>query len=324
MRASRLLSMLILLQLRGRLTAQALAEEFELSPRSVYRDMDALSAAGVPIYADRGPGGGFSLLDGYRTRLTGLAAPEAEALLLAGLPAAAAALGLAHPAAAARLKLLAALPPEASKGAARIGERFHLDPLDWYRRAEAPAHLPLIAKAIWGERHLSTHYAGWPAAVRRKIDPLGLVLKAGAWYLLARSRGNVRTYKVERMSDPVMLDEGFAYPHGFDLAAHWRAEVERYEKGLRRGEARLRVSPAALSEIKRLGANIAEAVATAQTGLDGWREAAVPIEGADHAARLLLGFGREIEVLAPAALRRRLAELARQVLALYAEAAAPE
>ena len=309
--------MLILLQLRGRLTAQALAEEFELSPRSVYRDMDALSAAGVPIYADRGPGGGFSLLDGYRTRLTGLAAPEAEALLLAGLPAAAAALGLAHPAAAARLKLLAALPPEASKGAARIGERFHLDPLDWYRRAEAPAHLPLIAKAIWGERHLSTHYAGWPAAVRRKIDPLGLVLKAGAWYLVARSGGHVRTYKVERMMETGALDEGYDYPAAFDLAAHWRADLERFEKSLWRGEAKLRVSAAASSWLHGLGTEVADAIMAAPVGPDGWREAMVPIESVEHAARQIASFGDEIEVIAPAALRRRLAEHARRILTLY-------
>jgi len=320
MRASRLLSTLILLQLRGRMTAQALAEEFEISVRSVYHDIDALSAAGVPVYADRGPGGGFNLLDGYRTRLTGLNPGEAETLLLAGLPGAAADLGLAQEAAAARLKLLAALPPDAGKGAARIGERFHLDPFGWYKRAVSPQHLPLIARCLWGEKRLSIGYEGWPPALRRKLDPLGLVLKAGAWYLVARVASSMRTYKVERILAIDALEESFAYPAKFELAAHWRAEIERYEKSLRRAEARLRVSPTALSALEGLGAGIADAVAAAPAGRDGWREAVVPIESIEHAARELVSFTDEIEVLAPAPLRQLLAERARRLLALYGEA----
>ena len=322
MRASRLLSILIRLQLRGRLTAQALADEFEVSIRTIYRDIDALSAAGVPVLADRGRAGGFRLVDGYRTRLTGLAAGEAATLLLAGLPGPAADLGLATPRAEARNKLLAAISPSASAAAARVGDRLHLDPFDWYRRATPPACLPAIAQAVWGERRLAIRYESWSATVRRRIDPLGLVLKAGVWYLVARAGRDVRTYKVAKVLELEALEETFDYPAGFDLAVHWRAQVQRFEAGLHKGEATLRVSAAALSRLDRLGADIADAVLRTQPDPGGWRQAVVPIESINHAASLLLGFADDIEVLAPLALRRQLAARARRVAAMYRTAPA--
>lgn len=317
MRANRLLSILLLLQSRGRLTAQALAAEFEVSVRTVYRDIDELSAAGVPVYADRGPGGGFALLDGYRTRLTGMTASEAETLLLAGLPGPAADLGLAEPLAAARLKLLAAVPQAAGEGAARVGDRFHLDPVDWYRRAEPPPHLPAIARAVWGQRRLVIRYESWSATVRRTVDPLGLVLKAGTWYLMARIGDGIRTYKVAKVLDLDVLSDGFDYPAGFDLAAQWQESLQRFARELRRAEAVLLVSPEALPLLDRLGADAVEAVQQAEPDAEGWRRATVPIEGVGHAARLLLGFTDTIEVLDPPELRQALAEGARRVMQLY-------
>lgn len=318
MRADRLLSMLMVLQLRGCVTAQALADEFEVSVRTVYRDIDDLSAAGIPVYADRGPGGGFRLQDGYRTRLTGLSLAEAGTLLLVGAPELACHLGLAEPLAAARLKLLAALPPAASDGAARVGSRFHLDPVDWYRRATPPLHLRAIARAVWDSRRLDVRYESWSATVRRVLDPLGLVAKSGAWYLVARTQGgSIRTYKVAKVLDLAVLDQQFAYPSGFDLARHWRSELKRFEADILRAEATLRVAAAALSRIERLGAAAAEAVLAAPAGADGWRQAVVPIEGIGHAAGLLLGFAEDIEVVAPRALREEPSRRARRVLALY-------
>lgn len=317
MRASRLLSILITLQIRGRVTARSLAEEFEVSIRTIYRDIDELSAAGVPVYADRGPGGGFRLLDGYRTRLTGFTADEAETLLLTGLPGPAADLGLSEPLAAARLKLLAALPPTAGDTAARIGSRFHLDVVDWYRRSPPPAFLPVIAHAVWEEKRLSIRYESWSATVARTIDPLGVVMKAGSWYLVARAGGSIRTYKVAQIHELETLEQSFLYPDGFDLAVHWRTELKRFEKSLRRGEATLLVSPAALSRIDRLGADAAEAVLAARADADGKRVATIPIEGVAHAASLLLGFADEVEVLSPPALRAEIARRAEAILSLY-------
>ena len=319
MRASRLLSILILLQLRGRLTADVLAGEFEVSLRTIYRDIDHLSAAGIPVYADRGPGGGFRLLDGYRTKLTGFTAAEAQALALAGLPGPAADLGLGEALGAARLKLQAAMPSAMREGAGRIGERFHLDPANWYRRAAAPRHLAAIAQAVWGERRLRIRYESWSTTVRRTVDPLGIVMKAGEWYLVARVSGGYRTYRIAKVLDLEALEEGFERPAGFDLSAHWRQDLRRFEASLRRGEAVLRVSGAALSRLDRLGADIAEPIIAALPDAKGWRQAMVPIEGIEQAAAMLLSFGAEIEVVSPPALRRQLAERAQQVLTLYAD-----
>jgi len=320
MRASRLLSILITLQLRGRVTARDLAAQFEVSVRTLYRDIDELSAAGVPVYADRGPGGGFQLLGGYRTRLTGLTPDEAEAMLLMGLPGPAAELGLAAPAAAARLKLLAALPPGAGAGALRVAERFHLDPLGWHRRAPPPApHLAEAARAVWEARRLELRYESWSATVRRGLDPLGLVQKAGAWYLVARAGRSVRTYRLAKILDLEVLGETFDRPADFDLAAYWREGVARFEAELRRETATLGVAPGALSRLDQLGADIAEAVLAATPDAGGRRRAVVPIESTTHAARLLLGFGDGIEVEAPKDLRREMARLAARVTALYGD-----
>ncbi|MCU1359905.1 MAG: transcriptional regulator [Ilumatobacteraceae bacterium] len=317
MRASRLLSMLILLQLRGRVTAQALADEFEVSVRTIYRDMDELSAAGVPVYADRGPGGGFQLLDGYRTKLTGMTPNEAETLLLAGLPGAAADLGLAEPLAAARLKLLAAMPASSGEGAARVGERFYLDVVDWYRHAPPPPDLATVAQAVWQNQRLSIRYESWSATTRRRVDPLGLVMKAGSWYMVARANGNLRTFKIANVSDVHVLDETFEHPPGFDLAAHWQAALQRFEKSLQHGHAVVRVSPGAMSRLDRLSAAAMEAVVNAAPGDDDWRQATIPIESVSAGATALLSFADEIEVLSPPELRAELARLAATVTQLY-------
>ena len=317
MRASRLLSMMLILQLRGRVTAQELADEFEVSVRTIYRDMDELSAAGIPVFADRGPGGGFQLLDGYRTKLTGLTPSEAETLLLSGLPGPAADMGLAEPLAAARLKLLAALPAAAVDGAARVGERFHLDAVDWYRHNPPPAHLPAIAQAVWQDRRISIHYESWSATTRRRVDPLGLVMKAGSWYMVARTGGSIRTFKIGNVLELEVLDETFEHPAGFDLAAHWRESLHRFERSLQSGHARVRVSRGAMSRLDRLSAAAMEAIVVVSPDDDGWREATIPIESVADATSALIAFGDDVVVVAPPELRTELARRAATVLAMY-------
>jgi predicted DNA-binding transcriptional regulator YafY len=315
MRASRLLSILILLQLRTRLTARALAEEFEVSERTIYRDIDALSAAGVPVYGDRGPGGGFQLLDGYRTRLTGLASDEAEAMLMIGLPGPAAALGLGPAASRAKGKLLASLAPGSVDGAVRIGGRFHLDPVDWYRDDQPAEHLPRLTRAVLDQRVVEMRYESWTATHDWRIEPLGLVMKGGGWYCVAAARGKTRIFKVSNILSATMLDTMFERPAGFELGSFWSMATERFESELRQGEAVLRASPVGLKRLARLGSYAARAVqAAGAVERDGWVRLTLPVERPEQAALDLLAIGPEIEVIDPPALRAALRELAGQII----------
>lgn len=311
MRASRLLSILILLQLRARLTAEALAEEFEVSVRTIYRDIDALSAAGIPVYGDRGPGGGFQLLDGYRTKLTGLASDEAEAMLMIGMPGPAAELGLGAAASRARGKLLAALTPGGSRDADRIADRFHVDPVDWYRAAEPVAHLPAIARAVLDARPVAMTYESWTGVRDWRVEPLGLVMKGGHWYLVARGGGKVRIFRVSNIRSQSIGEEPFERPDAFDLPAYWSAEIARFERDLRPGRARIRCSPEGLRRLAELGAFGADAARSAgPADKDGWRETTVAVEHPERAALALIGIGEEMEVLSPEPLRTALRSLA--------------
>jgi predicted DNA-binding transcriptional regulator YafY len=319
MRASRLLAILMLLQTRGRMTAEALASEFEVSVRTIYRDVDQLSAADVPIYADRGPNGGFALLDGYRTKLTGFTPAEAETLFLAGLPGPAAELGLGSVLAAVQLELTAALPESARASARRIAERVHLDPVGWFRSAEEARLLPAIAQAVWDETCLDVRYRMGAGSVSRRLKPLGLVLKAGVWYLVAQVGEQTRTYRVSHMLEATPSVERFARPRDFDLAVAWAGAARAYERGVYRDKAVLRASPAGMRRLELMGAPVSRAAAETAGPPDskGRRRVTIPIESVERAATDLIGLGTEIEVLGPAALRRRIADLARAVTRVY-------
>ena len=320
MRASRLLSLLMLLQSRGRVSAQVLAEALEVSVRTIHRDVDELSASGVPIWADRGRLGGFQLQPGWRTRVDGLTAPEAQAMFLGGLPGPAAELGLGEAMASAQLKLLAALPDGWREDARRVSARFHLDPIDWYRGPSATDHLPAIAQAVWSERRVAMRYESWKGEVSRRVDPLGLVLKAGIWYLAAQVGMGVRTYRLSNILDLEVVDESFERPKEFDLAAWWLASTKRFEKALAVDTAQLRVSASGMKALRDLGAAVAQAAEASASEPDetGWRRVTIPIESITHAAAQVLHLGAQAEVLKPAALRRELLERVSAVAALYA------
>jgi predicted DNA-binding transcriptional regulator YafY len=323
MRAGRLVSLLLLLQTRGRMTAQALADELEVSVRTVYRDVESLGASGVPIYADRGPAGGYQLLDGYRTRLTGLTRDEAGTLFLAGVPGPAAELGLGSVLAAAELKLRASLPGELADRADRVRERFHLDAPGWFRGDEPTPHLAVVADAVWSSRRLSVRYRRWkaPREVSRTLSPLGVVLKAGRWYLVAGSGEHVTAYRVTNILDAVVLDEAVERPAGFDLAGFWREWTERYERGVYTASATVRMTTRALEATAFIFAPEMSRVARASAGApdaSGRVLTQVPIESIRHGHIELLKLGAEAEVLAPAELRELFAATARDLTALYA------
>jgi predicted DNA-binding transcriptional regulator YafY len=326
MLASRLLSILMRLQTQGRTSAVALAREFEVSVRTIYRDVDQLSAAGVPIYAERGRAGGFELMDGYRTKLTGLTQPEAEAMFLAGLPGPAAQLGLSDLLSAARLKLMAALPAGMAPSAERIASRFHLDPETWFRRAEPLPALKPIAQAVWDERLVQLRYraSGEGEARARTVAPLGLVLKGGVWYLLAESVTSAKTprpiltYRLAHVVEAEATETRFSRPKSFDLAAHWEASSRAYETGVIRGHAEVRLTPRGVKLLGLLGPQ-AEAAAAAAGKPDraGRVVCKLPVEGPDNAVRDLLRLGPEAEVLGPPALREKLKATLAQIARLY-------
>ncbi|MBL8544323.1 MAG: YafY family transcriptional regulator [Hyphomonadaceae bacterium] len=320
MRASRLLSILILLQMRGRVSAEALAAEFEVSVRTIHRDIDQLSAAGVPIYAERGRNGGFQLHEGYRTKLTGFTASEAEALLLSGAGRAASDLGIGPEAAAAQLKLLASLPPDSGASAQRVAQRFHLDPVNWYARAEPPPLLPTLADAVWRAKRIRVRYESWKDVVARELSPLGLVLKGGLWYLVAFAKDAPRTYRVSNILSLDVLDKDFTRPKRFDLSKFWGEWVSEFEARLLRGRAVVKLSPTGLKWLREVSPAAAQAVDAEHTKCkpDGWVRAQIPIENVTYARRQLLNLGGEVEVVSPPELRAELAAEAERIRSYYA------
>ena len=321
MRASRLLSILTTLQARGRVTAGELAEACEVSLRTIYRDIDALSAAGVPVYSERGSEGGYRLLDGYRTQLNGLSAREAEALFMLGLSGLATDLGLGSVMMAAQTKLLSAVPASMRAGAEQMRARFHLDAPAWFAEAEQPAHLPLVAGAVWDQNPIRMRYRSWKSEREREVEPLGLVLKGGAWYLIGQVDGGARTYRISRILDLSVLDRRFERPAGFDLEAYWRAGARRLEAELTPNRAQVRLSPWGVRMLSVLTSPYVRAETTieAEPDAEGWRRASVPVGSVRQACVDLLRFGVEIEVLGPPELRAKMAEQAAGLRAIYGD-----
>ncbi|MBO2454179.1 YafY family transcriptional regulator [Actinomadura barringtoniae] len=323
MRASRLLSLLLLLQNRGRMSAAQLAAELGVTARTVYRDIEALAEAGVPVYAEHGPSGGYQLMDGYRTRLTGLTADEAESLFLTGMPQPAAELGLAAQVAAAELKLTAALPTPYRDASMRIRQRFHLDAPGWYREPDEVPHLLAVAEALWQDQVIEIRYRRWapePGEVTRRLQPLGLVLKGGVWYLIARRNDRPRTYRVSSIISLEALPERFTRPDGFELAEFWREHVERYERAETEEVAVVRLSPKGVDDLPDIlgprAARLAQRTLTPPDP-DGWRRATIPLENVPHAASTLLRLGADAQVIAPPELIAHLTDTIKALTRLY-------
>lgn len=312
--------MVLLLQSREAMTAAELARELEVSERTVYRDMDALSAAGVPVYAEQGRRGGYRLIGGYRTRLTGLTREEAEALFLSGLPGPAGDMGRGDAVAAAELKVLAALPASLRDAPARAGQRFHLDAPGWFGESGPPPLLRDLARAVWEDEPVEIRYRRRDGEVARTAEPYGLVLKNGTWYLVARVGGAHRTYRVDRVTDVRPSGGRFDRDDGFDLAAHWREQAAAFLRSMLREEVTVRLSPAGTRLLRYAVEPYAAERAAADAGepdADGWVVTTLPVESAVVAASELMRLGAEAEVLAPAELRTAMAERAARLAKLY-------
>ncbi|WP_330273719.1 YafY family transcriptional regulator [Lentzea sp. NBC_00516] len=319
MKSGRLLQVLLLLQSRGRMTADELASELEVSPRTIYRDVEALSASGIPIYADRGPAGGYQLVDGYRTRLTGLTTDEAQSLFLAGLPGPAEALGLKEFAAAAQLKLLAALPTELRDRADQIRQRFHLDTPTWFRGDEPTEHLATIADAVWEQRRVRMTYRRWGnQTVEREVDPYGLVLKAGTWYFV----GSGRTYRVSRVLSLQATPDSFERPKDFDLARYWAEWSLEFEARMYGERVTVRMTRAGLDKSQYLLSGY-QARVVRDAAPEPGEEFGFPTESHRHVVADLLKFGADVEVLAPNEVRRELVETIKAMHDVYNDAKLP-
>ncbi|MDX6742272.1 YafY family protein [Actinocorallia sp. A-T 12471] len=316
MRAARLISLVLLLQSRGPLTAAEMAAELEVSERTLYRDMQALADAGVPVYAEQGRHGGYRLVGGFRTRLTGLTREEAEALFLTGLDGPAGQLGLADAAASARLKLLAALPEPFREAPDRTGRRFHLDIPGWWTDASPPPLLAELAEAVWTDREIALGYR----ATTRTVLPYGLVLKGGVWYLVAAVGEQFRTYRVDRIFSVAETGAVFARDPGFDLAAHWAERSAEFVASMCHEEITVRLSRRAVRGLRRVAEPPAVERALASLGAPdgrGWAVAVLPVENLDVAFDQVLRLGAEVEVLAPPELRARVGEAAARLAELY-------
>ncbi|MFI6403128.1 helix-turn-helix transcriptional regulator [Streptomyces sp. NPDC050548] len=326
MRAARLIKMVLLLQSRPSMTAAELARELEVSERTVTRDAQALSEAGVPVYAERGRAGGYRLIGGYRTRLTGLARGEAEALFLSGVPGALREMGLEDAASAARLKVSAALLPSLSDASRAAAQRFHLDAPSWFTDPKTPELLPAVADAVWDDRRVVARYRRGDSDVERELEPYGLVLKAGVWYLCARvaDHDSFRVYRIDRFTavDPAPSDERFARREDFDLPAFWEDRAEQFARSILRAEVVVRVSPDGARRLPyavdpSAAREALELAGVPDDGGDRWVTVTLPVESEEVAHGQLAGLGPEVEVLAPASLRARFVSDAGRLGALY-------
>lgn len=323
MRAARLIKMVLLLQARPSMTGAELARELEVSERTITRDALALSEAGIPVYADRGRAGGYRLIGGYRTRLTGLARSEAEALFLSGLPGALREMGLEDAASAARLKVSAALLPSLKDASGSAAQRFHLDAPGWHQEPKTPELLPAVAEAVWDDRLLFARYRRQDTEVERELAPYGLVLKAGVWYLCARAEagaGTVRVYRIDRFTEVSLGEERFVRDEDFDLPGFWEERAAQFARSILRTEVVVRLSETGARQLPyatdRAAAREALAAAGPADGL-GRVTVTLPVESLEVAYTQLLSLGPELEILEPAELRDRFTTAAARMCALY-------
>jgi predicted DNA-binding transcriptional regulator YafY len=320
MRADRLLSVLMLLQVRGSVTARELAERLEVSERTIYRDIEALSVAGVPVYAERGPGGGCMLAEGYRTNLTGLTQDEARALFMPGMVQPLADLGAGKAIEAALLKLLATLPTSRRREVEHTRQRLYMDAVGWYHSNEPTHFLQTLREAAWNDHRLRIVYRKSNGEIgERIVEPLGLVAKAGIWYLVALSQGDMRVFRVSRVRDAEIIDEVFQRPEEFDLEQYWSTWSLDFETQLPPYPVIIRVSPTFVPTLPLVLGEATHSLLD-RAGLpdaEGWITLTIPFSSFESARRNILGFGTQVEVLEPQELRQSVIHVASGIVEFY-------
>ncbi|MCA9919854.1 MAG: YafY family transcriptional regulator [Anaerolineales bacterium] len=323
MRADRLISLLMLLQTNGRMTADDLAERLEVSTRTIYRDLDALSGSGVPVYAERGPNGGCMLLESYRTNLTGLNEKEVQALFMFTVPGLLADLGADKASEAALLKLMASLPAPFQQDAAFVQQRLHLDPAAWFQTEEDVPFLPLLQTAVWQNKRLRLNYRrGDGQWIKRLIDPYGLVAKTSVWYVVGGMYGDkIQVYRVSRIMEAELTGSSFNRPAHFNLAEYWQTWRDRFEAQQNRLTVELRAAPGSGPLLALVfGEGIVASLQTAPLDATGCATLTLTFDSLESACRQLLGLGTAVEVLSPPELRQKLYAQAQEAAKLYGPA----
>jgi predicted DNA-binding transcriptional regulator YafY len=320
MRADRLISIVMLLQTREIMTAQELSRELEVSPRTIYRDITALNVAGVPIYTDRGPGGGIALLESYRMSLTGMSEDEARALFMMSIPEALVELGFGQKLKSALLKLAGALPPGQQMMQRHTQQRIFLDSTPWAQKDEPAPHIGFIHRAVWQDKMVRLVYQGsFDTKIEVQIAPLGLVAKMNIWYLVGRDKAYLRVIKIADILSVEPLDQGFKREENFDLATYWKEWCKASQDRRSVYTVQIKVAPELLTKLHLYLGEMAKYTVAGNELVDerGWSVVTIDFENFFRARESILNFGSAAEVLEPEALKLSVIDFARQIVDFY-------
>ncbi|WP_054956010.1 helix-turn-helix transcriptional regulator [Paenibacillus dakarensis] len=314
MKADRLLSILLILQNNGKMTSRSLSEQLEVSERTINRDMEALSAAGIPVYAERGLHGGWRLSEQYQTKLTGMKREELMSLLISNPDNLLADLGIRRHYKSAFQKLLASSPDSIRKDAEMVRSRIHIDGAGWSPVLDTLACLSTVQDAVWLERKLSIRYKREDRIVERVVHPLGLIAKRNVWYVAAESEGDIRTYRISRLLDAKMLEDSFERPADFHLAQYWEASMNDFKQNLPRYPAVLLIEASRLNRLER---ERYVKIINYSPYKKHWLKAEVQFDTLESACEIILSHGPYIQVSHPEELKERVISQANQILKQY-------
>lgn len=315
MRAGRLIAILLWMQNNGKMTSKELAEKLEISERTIIRDMESLSEAGIPVYAERGVHGGWVLSEGYRTNLTGMHADELVSVIVGSSSALLSDLGIKSHYEAAIHKILAAAPADISKGAYLMRQKIHIDGAGWHQMEESLPFLSVVQEAVWEERLLQIRYHREDSIAERIVNPLGLVAKRNVWYLIGEVNGEKRTYRISRLMDAVMLEERFERPANFDLAEYWEQSIGEFKQSLPQYPAVITLHEAVLNRLSK--ERYVKIVESSPSQKMNWLTARVEFQALESACEIALSFGSRMEVVEPAELRQKVMAEAEATHNLY-------
>jgi predicted DNA-binding transcriptional regulator YafY len=318
MRADRLLSMLLLLQARNKLTAAELADELEVSKRTVLRDVEALSVANVPIYSQKGPGGGIFLDEQYRLILSGFQQSELQGLFVSGFPKFLAELGLNEPTQEGAEKLYGVLPKRHQSAIKAFQQRIHIDPKWWWYEETPPAFWPLLQQAVYEDKRVRVVYEKHDKEIQERIlEPYGLVAKASVWYLIAKRDGEFRSYRVSRFHNVQLLNEPFTRDPAFDLASFWERTLATTREYMPSYQCTLRVPQASLEFLRYYVPGNAEITEISER--EGWSLIELRVMDMHSARMLILGLDGQVEIIEPEKLKETVLQSAKAVLEVLPE-----